>query len=91
LRFEGQRTGEGVHGVVDLVLDGALLLLEGGLELLDVGAARRRELGLNPCFEACFCLLKNEGVVREACALVQGFKKPHTSAMSSVRTSCHDA
>ena len=34
------RRGEGVDRVVDLVLDGALLLLEGRLELVQVRAAR---------------------------------------------------
>ncbi|MBB78452.1 MAG: hypothetical protein CL844_05565 [Crocinitomicaceae bacterium] len=46
------RRGEGVHLVVDGVLNGALLLLESRLELVQVLAARGRELGLDARLEA---------------------------------------
>ena len=52
------RRAERVDRVVDLVLDGALLLLEGGLELVEVLAVGSRELSLNPRFEAGLGLLK---------------------------------
>ena len=47
---DGRR--EGVHGVVDVVLDRALLLREGRLEVAEVLAARGRHLGLHARLEA---------------------------------------
>ena len=83
-----------MHLVVDGVLDGALLLLEGRLELVEVLAAR--------------LICKGNGVVRRgggrvvagwwqgasipaaSSASTRALKPLLASAMSSVRTSCHD-
>ena len=47
------RGREGVHGVVDLVLDRALLLGEGGLHLGQVVAARWLKIGIGLELVAC--------------------------------------
>ena len=73
-----------------LVLNGPLLLLEGRLELIKILTSSRGQLGLHAGLEARLGLQKlKEWLVPEA-GPGKGLGD-RTSAMSSVRTSCHEA
>jgi len=92
-----------VHGVVYLVLDRALLLLEGRLELVQVLAARWNCKGggvVRQGGEARWWQGGGKVVARwwqsasvpaASSASTRALKPVLASAMSSVRTSCHDA
>ena len=72
------------------MLDGTLLLLEGSLELIKVLSSSRGQLGLHASLEPGLSLQKaKEWLVPEA-GPGKGLGD-RTSAMSSVRTSCHEA
>ena len=84
------RRGEGVHLVVDGVLDGALLLMEGRLELVEVPVAGWNRQGGGRARRGGGRARQGASVPAASSASMRALKPDLASAMSSVRTSCHD-